>query len=222
MAWPTKTDFVDGDVLTAAQVNNIGTNLNLANPTGITDGYVLTADGAGSMGWEAVSANAWTSLATGNMTTTAVNITGIPGTYRNLHLFVVGLSMTSNSNMLFRINGQTGNIHWATMTGASSTAGTQSTRTDTASGSQPLNFNFMDAATSANFFYIQIPNYASTTSDRAIPFWTRHNSTTSTPSGAIVAMGVIGITGYMNAITEINLLGGTAFDAGTYVLYGEK
>jgi len=49
MTWPTKTDFVDGDVLTAAQVNNIGTNLNLYNPTSATAGQVPVADGAGSV-----------------------------------------------------------------------------------------------------------------------------------------------------------------------------
>lgn len=49
MTWPTKTDFVDGDVLNAAQVNNIGTNLNLYNPTSATTGQVPIADGAGSV-----------------------------------------------------------------------------------------------------------------------------------------------------------------------------
>ena len=49
MTWPTKTDFVDGDVLTATQVNNIGTNLNLYDPTSATSGQVPIADGAGSV-----------------------------------------------------------------------------------------------------------------------------------------------------------------------------
>lgn len=71
MTWPTKTDFVDGDVLNASQMNNIGTNLNLADPTGITDGYVLTADGADSMGWEAVSAGGMTLLATVSLSNVA-------------------------------------------------------------------------------------------------------------------------------------------------------
>lgn len=46
MSWPTKTDFVDGDVLSAAQVNNIGTNLNVFNPTSIAANKILTADGS--------------------------------------------------------------------------------------------------------------------------------------------------------------------------------
>lgn len=55
MAWPTKTDFVDGDVLTAAQVNNIGTNLNVFNPTSATNGQVWTANGSGSGSYQTIS-----------------------------------------------------------------------------------------------------------------------------------------------------------------------
>ena len=55
MTWPTKTDFVDGDVLTAAQVNNIGTNLNIFDPTSATTGQVWIADGAGSGSFQPVA-----------------------------------------------------------------------------------------------------------------------------------------------------------------------
>jgi hypothetical protein len=84
MTWPTKDDFVDGDVLTAAQVNNIANNLNEADPTGITDGYVLTADGAGGMGWE-IAGGGWTLITSGTATGVgSVAITSIPQTYRSL------------------------------------------------------------------------------------------------------------------------------------------
>lgn len=87
MAWPTKTDFVDGDVLTAAQVNNIGTNLNLFDPTSATSGQVPVADGAGSIAYGAV--NSMTQIATGNLTGgTTTSITSIPGTYNDLVLFL--------------------------------------------------------------------------------------------------------------------------------------
>ena len=58
MVWPTKTNFVDGDVLTAAQVNNIGTNLNIFNPTSATNGQVWAANGSGG--------GAYTTLSSGN------------------------------------------------------------------------------------------------------------------------------------------------------------
>jgi len=107
MTWPTKTDFVDGDVLTAAQVNNIGTNLNLADPTGITDGYVLTADGADSMGWEAASAGAYTLLDSSSLASlTTKTVSSIPGTYRALYFSLE--NMYAGSTSYFSMNLNTG------------------------------------------------------------------------------------------------------------------
>jgi hypothetical protein len=96
MTWPTKTDFVDGNVLTAAQVNNIGTNLNEADPTGITDGYVLTADGAGSMGWEAVSAEAYTQLATGTLSGSSVTVSSLPSGYKRLEVWIYNMTQSTS------------------------------------------------------------------------------------------------------------------------------
>lgn len=100
MTWPTKTDFVDGDVLTAAQVNNIGTNLNLANPTGITDGYVLTADGAGSMGWEPLGASApYELLATTTNTSTTTTFSYTFSNYQKI--LVVGVIVNSSNQRVY-------------------------------------------------------------------------------------------------------------------------
>lgn len=113
MTWPTKTDFVDGDVLTASQVNNIGTNLNEFDPTGITAGYVLTADGAGSVNWagaggtivQAVQAT----VTSGNVSTsgttdvsTGLSVTITPTSVANKLFFVsttnFSIAQTSSSN----------------------------------------------------------------------------------------------------------------------------
>lgn len=111
MTWPTKTDFVDGDVLTAAQVNNIGTNLNLANPTGITDGYVLTADGAGSMAWEAPGGGSFEVISSGAMSGSSLNLTSIPQTYTDLYLLLSGVyNISSVLNMTY--NSVTNDYHY--------------------------------------------------------------------------------------------------------------
>ena len=108
MTWPTKTDFVDGDVLTAAQVNNIGTNLNEADPTGITDGYVLTADGAGGMGWEQVAAGGWTLISSGSLSgSSVITFSSIPQTYKNLHLMVVNWGQATGSTLSAYFNNNT-------------------------------------------------------------------------------------------------------------------
>ena len=97
MTWPTKTDFVDGDVLTATQVNNIGTNLNLSDPTSATAGQVLTADGAGSMSFEDGGGNAHTLLSTTDLAgQTTVTVTGISQDYRHLYITVWDIYQPTN------------------------------------------------------------------------------------------------------------------------------
>lgn len=109
MTWPTKDDFVDGDVLTAAQVNNIADNLNLANPTGITDGYVLTADGAGSMGWEAVVSGAVFLGEVNLASVSTASVSGLTTTgYKSLLFSIVGITNASSGAAYgLRFNGST-------------------------------------------------------------------------------------------------------------------
>lgn len=101
MTWPTKTDFVDGDVLTASQVNNIGTNLNVFDPTSATAGQVPLADGAGSAAWGSISAESLTQIATGSFSGTTYNITSIPSSYKHLYLEVRNWTVTAGSAQLY-------------------------------------------------------------------------------------------------------------------------
>lgn len=97
MTWPTKTDFVDGDVLTASQMNNIGSNLNLANPTSATAGQVLTADGAGSMSFQDGGGDAHTLLSTTDLAgQTTVTVTGISQDYKHLYITIWDIYQPTN------------------------------------------------------------------------------------------------------------------------------
>jgi len=108
MTWPTKTDFSDGDVLNAAQMNNIGTNLNEADPTGITDGYVLTADGAGGMGWEAVaSSGGYSVIASGTLSGSSFVLSSIPATYKHLYFVCDTITVDATNSWYLRFNGFT-------------------------------------------------------------------------------------------------------------------
>lgn len=100
MTWPTKTDFVDGDVLTAAQVNNIGTNLNVFDPTSATSGQVPIANGTGSAAWGAVPADAFTLISSGALSGSSYAISSIPGTYKHLFLILDAVKFTSGSRFL--------------------------------------------------------------------------------------------------------------------------
>ena len=93
MTWPTKDDFVNGDVLTAAQVNNIADNLNLFDPTSATNGQVPVANGAGSVAWATAASGLTimkpTSTAVGSGTAT-INAGG------SVTISAVGTSLSLN------------------------------------------------------------------------------------------------------------------------------
>lgn len=129
MTWPTKTDFVDGDVLTANQVNNIGTNLNLADPTGITDGYVLTADGAGSMGWEAVNSGAVFLGEVDLQSIATASVSGLTTTgYKSLLFSITSFTNASSGGSIgLRFNGNTGSFYGTTYTDTTTNYHTAST-----------------------------------------------------------------------------------------------
>jgi hypothetical protein len=53
--FPTKSNWAAGDVLTAAQMDDLAGTVNLLSPVGVTSGYVLSANGsANSYTWAAV------------------------------------------------------------------------------------------------------------------------------------------------------------------------
>jgi hypothetical protein len=216
MAWPTKTDFVDGDVLTAAQVNNIGTNLNLANPTGITDGYVLTANGAGSMGWEAIPASGgYTSIASGTFTNGATTLTlsSIPGSYKHLYLVVTNLKFTASSPVAqLRIN----NVSSAnTYRYLRNMASTSSVVTNTATVTTMVEIAPGIAAGNSLGFQVFFPEYTQ------INDWPRRFSWYYGSDNNDCVMGVGQMQNAAAAITRLDILASTSnFNTGNYVLYG--
>lgn len=54
-SWPAKADYATGDVLSATNMNDLAGVVNFMNPTGTTNGYVLTADSTvgGKVKWAA-------------------------------------------------------------------------------------------------------------------------------------------------------------------------
>ena len=106
MTWPTKDDFVDGDVLTAAQVNNIANNLNEFDPTSATSGEVWVADGAGS-GAYALAGGGMTLISSGSLAgLTTLNLTSIPQTYEHLQLRVYDVYFATTGRYIsFKPNG---------------------------------------------------------------------------------------------------------------------
>ena len=225
MTWPTKTDFVDGDVLTATQVNNIGTNLNLANPTGITDGYVLTADGAGSMGWEEVAGGAYTLLTSGTISSAATtDITSISQDYKHLEVWVYDINIAGNNNV--RVDmfdgtfpGSTGYTLSETIQGASinlSANGTQG-----AYGFIRLFGQFtMGSGYTRNFYRCVFYDYASTTNDTKFAF----GQASFQSSGGSTYVGNWSTACLQQAsavgLDTVRIVGASTLTAASYRIYG--
>lgn len=59
--WPTKANYATGDVLTAANMNDLSGTVNYIDPTSATDGQVLTRDAAsaGKVKWANAAGGFW-------------------------------------------------------------------------------------------------------------------------------------------------------------------
>lgn len=108
MTWPTKDDFVPGDVLGSAQVNNIADNLNLFNPTAATNGQVWIANGSGSGAYATPASGGITVLASGSLSTSALDLTSISASYKALELVLMDANFSTTNNWGLQLNGLTG------------------------------------------------------------------------------------------------------------------
>jgi hypothetical protein len=209
MAWPTKTDFVDGDVLTAAQVNNIGTNLNVFNPTAATNGQILTADGSGSASFQTPTAGSITTITSGSLTGSALDLTSIPSTYKELELVMTNFNVNTINNWGIQFNGATGPTFGYAYTRLYNTTNA------TVASATSIGVDFNWGAGASVTFILKLPNYAVSTFQ--VASWTMSNR-------ADGANGW-GIGQYRDAQFIVNRirffsLSGATFTAGTYLLRG--
>jgi len=218
MTWPTKTDFIDGDVLTAAQVNNVGTNLNLFDPTSANSGEVPIADGAGSVAFGTLAVGGWTSIASGSLPTGSGTLTlsSIPATYEMLRLQLINWSSASNAELQMRINNistssyHTGYFYW--VQGSSYTQNQYS-------GTYMAIQNFANTAAGTMSTTIDFPQYAESTKQFAIAY-TVGTALGGTNQGIGNAIGQYTTAAILNRIDVILNTGN--YDAGTYILWGLK
>jgi len=119
--FPVKADYASGDVLTAAQMNDLSGTLNYLDPTAKGDLFpassgtaltrlavgandtVLTADSSTASGlkWAAAAGGGggMTLLSTTTLSGTTTSITGIDQTYKNLQIIVTGANAASNFDL---------------------------------------------------------------------------------------------------------------------------
>lgn len=186
-----------------------------------TNGQVLVADSTASTGlaWSTVSSGAYTSLASGSLSSSALSITGISSGYRDLVLVLENWQVASALRPVFTLDNVSSNTAYALVqTWANATAGTGVSQI--ASNSTSLWISPFTAWTGSNgnCTIITLKNYASTTSKKY-----------GTVEGVFYANVSQAATTHMgnlfldtaSAIDRIDFAS-SQFSAGSYVLYGVK
>jgi len=194
-------------------------------PIGAND-TVLTADSTQSLGlkWATPTSGGWTSIASGNLSSTSVALTSIPGTYYELALFIDNPFVNSADRMRLRCNADSSSVYSTTWTYVDTSAWSN------ASGKTGVDFwnasnNGSNLPTSAGNLsaVVRIPNYAATSIYKSIYLQGWTNS--ANWGGGAGGFGISHYEGGTGAITSLTITteNGTAtFSGGTYALYGLK
>jgi hypothetical protein len=177
---------------------------------------VLTADSTAATGlkWAAVAGGGMTVIASGSLSGSAVNLTSIPGTYKNLQLVIRDFSsLHDGDNLRFRFNNDSTNNRYLVK--------------QTSDGSAATAFNENRGVASANqddsvrdgLIVLDVYDYANSSTWKLSQAQAVTNDNTTTTSARHWNASI-----YYNqtaAITEINLVALIAdFNNGTYILYG--
>lgn len=203
-AVPKSTVTTAGDVIYATGSGAV-TRLGIG-----TAGQVLTVNGgATAPSWAAAASGSMTSLATGTFSNSALSLTSISGSYKNLLLFVNNVYI-NNNDMAFRFNTDTGsNYAYAQM----DMDATPINRTNNSTGFQ-VSYPYLQNTFGPNFFVLQIPNYSNTNSWKAANCQYAGQAATGTRNGAW-SIGTWANTAAITGISTVN-----ALVSGSYTLYG--
>lgn len=221
VVWPSKNNFANGDVLTAANMNDIGDTLNVFNPTSATNGQIWVANGSGSGAYTTVASGSLTSLASGSLSGSSLSLTSISGSYNSLLLYIRAFRPSTAATAGLRINNQTAGYFY-TFSGNYNT----SDRLNIYGGSKDRLFLMAETSLSSTAgqihqAVIEIPNYTQTTDTMGIQARIYHVVTTS--AGDTVSGVTLGrVTNSVNGpVTRLDfLLSAGTFSTGTYQLYG--
>jgi hypothetical protein len=184
-----------------------------------TNGHTLVADSAETTGlkWAAPAAGgAYTSIASGSLSSNAVNITSISGSYTDLYLVIKDLALNADGEMSIRMNNDSNsNRHY--ILGDYYPFGGSQTQVSSVSTSFKFNANNIDSPDADNQFTFRLNNYSVAQKHTGI-IQSQYINTSSAQESYTVHCYY-----YQNdAITEVNLLTNQTFSGGTYILYGVK
>jgi hypothetical protein len=204
-----------GDIIAATAADTVSRLAVGANNT------ILTADSAEATGlkWAAPAASGGLTLInTGGTALTGaatVSVSSIPGTYKNLHVYVQQHYVNSVSgNGAFQFNSDTSSNYAFTGLRLRNN-GTLATE---ASASAQLYFaSELSTSDQGNFCYIMIPNYASNVHKKVII-----GQSYSNQNSYDYSMQVSGTYRTSTTITSVQLLTNASWSGGTVYVYGEN
>lgn len=225
MTWPTKTDFVDGDVLNASQMNNIGSNLNIFNPTSATNGQVWVADGSGGGAFGTPVSGGWTSLATGTITSgSSSDITGYSMAYKHLAVWLYNISIGTADAIVIRPFNTSVLSSGGTMTTnavrlASATVDTDGSYFTTANHLQ-LNFLRNQSSNVTNWIEFYLPHYSTSLNRRSAWGWSANVSSTNQYCTSFATSALNRTTAATMSSFRILTGGGGTFNSLGYTIWG--
>jgi hypothetical protein len=198
-----------GDIIAATAADTVSRLAVGANDT------VLTADSTAATGlkWATPTSGGMTQLASGSLSGTAVNLTSISGSYKQLVLYVHNIYVDVATRLYMRLNTDTGSNYTYSDT-KSSDAVVQFENGNTFLGL--YSSTNLPTTSGENTFILTIPNYTNTAGYKPFSYvsYMKTGTATSRIGGGVYKSAT--------AITAINFntLSGTANFSGTYTLYG--
>jgi len=219
--FPVKANYATGDVLTATNMNDLAGTLNYIDPTGKTNGYVLTRNSSatGGLEWAAAgggSTGGMTSIATGSFSGSTVNLTSISGSYKDLKLEIRNLQLSTNIEPTISVNGLTGIYNAAAVWQGGTTGNSSGTYYQNGKTKLELCYDQPKASASISID-IYFHDYTNTTSYKLL----QANIAFQNTYNARESIWLAGNATTYNAITDISLsIASGSFNAGTYILYG--
>jgi hypothetical protein len=187
-------------------------NVNTSLAIGTAGQLLRVNSGATAPEWATVTAGGLTVLASGSLSSTAVNITGIPATYKDLKLVVRNFDPTTDGKCNFRVQNDAG-------------ANRYTFENTNVNANLSMNKTFIgaeidvDNGTTNGLIVLDFFDYANTTTWKTGRLYYLGSNTT-TPANAAFAT-TFWVYNQTGAIDQVNILDGNATGfTGTYILYG--